>query len=105
MAAVEDPAASLETGFRGLSPWLRQRLGDLARHHDGRVPLHGRLFAQWMHFVHPRDCVYPHVAGTTYGKSLDEWEKEVGQRSVLTVEELKELTEHLNDGAEQADAE
>merc|ERR1711862_713937 len=25
----------------------------------GVVPLHGRAFSQWMHFVFPHDCPYP----------------------------------------------
>jgi hypothetical protein len=98
-AAVEDPTAALETGFRGLSPWQRQRLNDLARHHNGRVPLHGRLFAQWMHFVHPRDCTYPHLSGTTYKKSLDDWEKDLGKSSGLTMSELQNVTQQLSERA------
>lgn len=42
---------------------LEQRLQDIAEHHDGKVPLHGRLFAQWMHHVFPRTCPFPHEAG------------------------------------------
>lgn len=97
--AMEDPTASLESGFQGLSPWLRHRLDDLAQHHNGRIPLHGRLFAQWMHFLHPRDCMYPHVSGTTYKKSLDEWEKDAGQSSGLTLQELKTVTQRLSEVA------
>merc|ERR1719355_480567 len=43
---------------------LRSRLEEVAALHDGKVPLHGRLFAQWLHFVFPRDCPFPHEAGT-----------------------------------------
>lgn len=50
---------------RSLPPALLERLEDVARHHGGRVPLHGRLFAQWMHQAYPSECVYPHVTGTT----------------------------------------
>eukprot|EP00929_Paragymnodinium_shiwhaense_P034974 TRINITY_DN18972_c0_g1_i1.p1 TRINITY_DN18972_c0_g1~~TRINITY_DN18972_c0_g1_i1.p1 ORF type:complete len:598 (+),score=151.85 TRINITY_DN18972_c0_g1_i1:70-1794(+) len=101
-AAVEAPDAALESGFHGLTPWLRKRLEDLAKHHGGQIPLHGRLFAQWMHYVHPRDCVYPHVSGTTYRKSLDDWERELGQSSGLSMQQLKNMTEHLHDLAAAA---
>merc|ERR1719343_1021992 len=52
------------------SPWqippnLHDRLGEIAAKHDGLVPLHGRLFAQWLHHVYPLECPYPHEAGTT----------------------------------------
>merc|ERR1719203_1329310 len=52
-------------GNRTLPAWLLRRLDSVAAHHGGRVPLHGRLFAQWMHHAYPRECRYPHVAGST----------------------------------------
>jgi len=27
------------------------------------VPLHGRLFAQWLHYVFPHECPFPHKNG------------------------------------------
>merc|ERR1719159_111612 len=48
---------------RTLSPWLSHRLEEVAQHHGGRVPLHGRLFAQWLHYAYPRECNFPHAAG------------------------------------------
>merc|ERR1711879_261963 len=50
---------------RTLPAWLLRRLDEVATHHGGQVPLHGRLFAQWMHHAYPRECRYPHVSGTT----------------------------------------
>merc|ERR1719487_2843579 len=44
---------------RHLSKPLMQRLQDIASHHGGEIPLHGRLFAQWMHHAFPRECAYP----------------------------------------------
>jgi len=49
---------------RDIAPWLRTRLVEVATHHGGLVPLHGRLFAQWLHYAYPRECQFPHVAGT-----------------------------------------
>eukprot|EP00421_Protoceratium_reticulatum_P010516 CAMPEP_0168399354 /NCGR_PEP_ID=MMETSP0228-20121227/22044_1 /TAXON_ID=133427 /ORGANISM="Protoceratium reticulatum, Strain CCCM 535 (=CCMP 1889)" /LENGTH=435 /DNA_ID=CAMNT_0008412871 /DNA_START=61 /DNA_END=1365 /DNA_ORIENTATION=- len=43
-----------------LSAQLLERLDQVAAANGGRVPLHGRLFAQWMHHAFPRDCPYPH---------------------------------------------
>jgi diadenosine tetraphosphatase ApaH/serine/threonine PP2A family protein phosphatase len=48
---------------RTLSSWLHQRLDEVAKHHGGLVPLHGRLFAQWLHYAYPRECPFPHVSG------------------------------------------
>jgi hypothetical protein len=43
---------------------LEQQLRRIAETHSGQVPLHGRLFAQWLHYVFPRECPFPHKAGT-----------------------------------------
>jgi len=43
---------------------LSEQLEKIAVQHDGRVPLHGRLFAQWLHYAFPRECTFPHKAGT-----------------------------------------
>jgi len=50
---------------RTLSNLQVARLTEIAEVHSGVVPLHGRLFAQWMHHAYPRECRYPHVSGTT----------------------------------------
>merc|ERR1719220_2130891 len=41
---------------RNLSSALLSRLNEIADKHGGRVPLHGRLFAQWLHHAYPREC-------------------------------------------------
>lgn len=46
---------------RNLSSTLLARLDDM-KMHDGSVPLHGRLFSQWMHHAFPRECSFPQVA-------------------------------------------
>merc|ERR1719433_1973430 len=46
---------------RNLSGVLLGRLEQISELHRGAVPLHGRLFAQWMHHAYPRECPFPHV--------------------------------------------
>jgi len=58
---------------RKLSESLTEKLNQIASHHNGRVPLHGRLFAQWMHHAYPRECPYPHLSGTTNPLTQEEW--------------------------------
>jgi hypothetical protein len=58
---------------RTLSPLLRQRLDEIAKYHGGRIPLHGRLFAQWLHHSYPRECPFPHISGTTSPMTQEEW--------------------------------
>merc|ERR1740121_1857288 len=41
----------------------RTQLEEIASAHGGQVPIHGRLFAQWLHYAFPRECPFPHKAG------------------------------------------
>lgn len=43
---------------------LTEQLMRIADSHGGQVPLHGRLFAQWLHYVFPRECPFPHKSGS-----------------------------------------
>jgi len=66
-AKLESPVASPEEivsvvsllSNRSLPAQLVDMLQQAARHHGGLVPLHGRLFAQWMHQAYPRQCNHP----------------------------------------------
>jgi len=42
---------------------LVSQLEQIAEAHSGEVPIHGRLFAQWLHYVFPRECPFPHKSG------------------------------------------
>lgn len=68
---------------------LAQRLEEVATHHDGMVPLHGRLFAQWLHHAYPRECPYPHLTGKTNPMTADQWMQAKGQGVAATKEEMK----------------
>eukprot|EP00439_Symbiodinium_sp_Y106_P086997 s1324_g38.t1 len=58
---------------------------------EGQVPLHGRLFAQWMHHAFPRECPYPHAAGTTNPQTPDEWMKAMGKSTAISEEQKQEI--------------
>lgn len=53
---LDDWVSTLQ-GPRGKS--LSERLQSIAKRNDGAVPLHGRLFAQWLHFAFPTECPHP----------------------------------------------
>jgi len=76
-----------------LLPALVRKLEDVAEHHGGVVPLHGRLFAQWMHFVHPHECPYPHLASATKLLTGNEWLDETGMESWWSDSQMKEYIE------------
>jgi hypothetical protein len=45
---------------------LQRQLEQIAATHPlGLIPVHGRLFAQWLHYVFPRECPFPHKTGST----------------------------------------
>eukprot|EP00927_Polykrikos_kofoidii_P032955 TRINITY_DN2792_c0_g2_i6.p1 TRINITY_DN2792_c0_g2~~TRINITY_DN2792_c0_g2_i6.p1 ORF type:complete len:628 (-),score=78.64 TRINITY_DN2792_c0_g2_i6:457-2064(-) len=68
-----------------LTERLKSQLRLIAATHGGLVPLHGRLFAQWLHFVFPRDCPFPHKAGSVSDSSpLD-----FGNRHLATSGEME----------------
>jgi hypothetical protein len=85
------PSASVAAG-RKLSATLIQRLEELGDHHDDRIPIHGRLFAQWMHLAYPRECPFPHVSGTIQPKTAREMRAD-GQKVKALKEEMQQYIE------------
>jgi len=80
---------------RVLPSRLRERLFSVANGSGGRVPLHGRLFAQWMHHAFPRECPFPHPSdGRSSPRTPDEWMQETGHESTQASEE--EMTCHIS---------
>jgi len=74
---------------RNLSAPLLHRLGEIAEHHGGQVPLHGRMFSQWLHHAFPRECPFPHTAGSTNPMTPEEWMAS-GKSAVATKEVLEQ---------------
>eukprot|EP00929_Paragymnodinium_shiwhaense_P081285 TRINITY_DN4250_c0_g1_i1.p1 TRINITY_DN4250_c0_g1~~TRINITY_DN4250_c0_g1_i1.p1 ORF type:complete len:562 (+),score=133.71 TRINITY_DN4250_c0_g1_i1:94-1779(+) len=72
---------------RDLPPKLIERLQQVAEANGGRIPLHGRLFAQWMHHAFPRECPFPHEAGTTAPLAAQDWTRETGHSTTEASEE------------------
>jgi hypothetical protein len=78
---------------RQLSATLTKRLQDIADSNGGEVPMHGRLFAQWMHHAFPRECPFPHLTGTINPQTPDEWMRDTNQTNTLSKEEMER---HVN---------
>merc|ERR1712048_1223009 len=63
-------SSPLDDNIVKLSPGMKDQLHDIARASPGGlVPLHGRLFAQWLHYAFPRECPFPHRSGETVALS------------------------------------
>jgi len=52
---------------------LTIQLQEIAKLQGGVVPLHGRLFAQWLHYVFPRECPFPHKTGAVSAVTPEQW--------------------------------
>jgi len=87
-ATLEIMLASLDKiSDVALSPALQEKLRGIAARHNGEVPLHGRLFAQWLHFAFPHECPYPSVVESATALSASQW---LDGRSTASVEERKQ---------------
>ncbi|CAE7257061.1 HERC4 [Symbiodinium sp. CCMP2592] len=96
------PSATIRAP-RELSSSLADRLREVARGHGGAVPLHGRLFAQWLHHAYPRECPYPHV-GKINPMTADEWMQANGGQSVsATKEDMQRYVEAASSATPVAD--
>lgn len=91
-----------EEASRTLSPWLLARLDEVATHHGGQVPIHGRLFAQWMHYAYPRECPYPHVSGAISPERLEDMLSSQDEISSIMAS-LPDMQEHVETFANVTD--
>jgi len=64
---------------------LVSQLGQIADANGGEVPLHGRLFAQWLHYAFPRECPFPHKSGAVVTATPSEF----GDRYIASNEEMQ----------------
>jgi len=89
-ALIAELKSSSVAAPRTLPQTLLYRLQDIAETHGGTIPLHGRLFAQWMHHAYPLECPYPHISGTTVPLSPNEWLESTGEEASATDEQMQE---------------
>jgi len=75
---------------RQLESYLRA-MGDT---YNGSVPVYGRLFSQWLHYVFPRECAFPHrsnqavaVTAGAFGSDARLNTSELERRAVMTANE------------------
>merc|ERR1719161_3357090 len=64
-ATASQIISALESGtyMANVSALNRERLAEIARTNNEQIPIYGRLFARWLHFVYPQECPYPHAPG------------------------------------------
>merc|ERR1719311_222198 len=54
---------------------LAEKLHNIAERHGGEVPLHGRLFAQWLHFAFPHECPFPSIVESSDMLAKSQWNR------------------------------
>uniref|UniRef100_A0A7S2Q360 Uncharacterized protein n=1 Tax=Zooxanthella nutricula TaxID=1333877 RepID=A0A7S2Q360_9DINO len=59
---------------RRIPPSLTERLRSMATQRSGKVPLHGRMFAEWLHVAFPHECPFPHAAESAAVHTPDYWQ-------------------------------
>jgi len=87
LSIVNNMTSGMDDEKPDVSPFLRMQLSQIAHVHGGKVPIHGRLFAQWLHYLFPRDCPFPHKSGVASDKYLNEY----GSDSMASKEELSKV--------------
>eukprot|EP00928_Gymnodinium_smaydae_P025507 TRINITY_DN2028_c0_g1_i8.p1 TRINITY_DN2028_c0_g1~~TRINITY_DN2028_c0_g1_i8.p1 ORF type:complete len:569 (+),score=113.78 TRINITY_DN2028_c0_g1_i8:99-1805(+) len=98
---------SLSLSKRRLEPKLLQRLQAIADNNGGRVILHSRLFAQWIHYVFPRECPYPQVWKDARPMDRSDYEKATGRKTSTPLKEMRafvEASQHRLSQAPSAEA-
>merc|ERR1719198_1029678 len=80
---------------------LLEQLHQIANKHQGKIPLHGRLFRQWMHYAFPQECPYAHRAGSVQSKSPIEF----GDEYLVKATEVKKHTKAIKKQATDASVE
>merc|ERR1740130_1704044 len=88
---------NLSTPNAGRSTSLLSDLSEVAAINEGEVPLQSRLFAQWLHFVFPRTCPYPHASGTLKPETPAEHGERAGEEAVVVSDE--DLAKHFRSRA------
>eukprot|EP00746_Dinoflagellata_sp_MGD_P158515 gnl/MRDRNA2_/MRDRNA2_86492_c0_seq17.p1 gnl/MRDRNA2_/MRDRNA2_86492_c0~~gnl/MRDRNA2_/MRDRNA2_86492_c0_seq17.p1 ORF type:complete len:552 (+),score=112.98 gnl/MRDRNA2_/MRDRNA2_86492_c0_seq17:118-1773(+) len=95
-ATVSEVIKALESGVyapTSISDLQRERLDEIALVHNGKIPIYGRLFARWLHFVYPHECPYPHAEGVVKPMTQREWKELVGVKAESATDD--EIAQHL----------
>jgi len=81
LALAGNLSSSTVEAPRILPDVLQHKMRDVADHHGGMVPLHGRLFAQWLHFSFPNECPYPALQASSSREELFQQDRSIPSAS------------------------
>jgi len=86
--------SSMETSMGNLTGTLMAQLNEVAEFHKGKIPLHGRLLAQWLHYAFPRECPFPHKRGDLEPMGAAAW-MDAGNNLPASSEEVAAIREQI----------
>jgi len=90
-AFVMTMASATVSAPHQISDTQLHRLQEMAYQHNGDIPIAGRLFAQWMHHEYPRECPFPHEAGTTQPQGLTARQRSMPGSLLASLQEMKRI--------------
>jgi len=96
---VEGLESSTVEAPRRLPDRLQSQLELVAMRLGGKVPLHSRSLAQWLHVAYPRECPYPHTAASSSTKSTSELKASYAT-SKMNTEQREKYIESMQKGDE-----
>jgi len=79
---------------RKLPVALAEKLSVVSSQSGGKVPLHGRLFAQWLHHAFPQQCPYPEVLGQAESEAQMR-QRFLGAQPTVSEEERRQFSADL----------
>eukprot|EP00928_Gymnodinium_smaydae_P094042 TRINITY_DN7848_c0_g1_i1.p1 TRINITY_DN7848_c0_g1~~TRINITY_DN7848_c0_g1_i1.p1 ORF type:complete len:573 (+),score=97.32 TRINITY_DN7848_c0_g1_i1:68-1786(+) len=94
-ALVQSFSSMYAPASSALQPKLVQRLRSIADANNGRVILHSRAFALWLHQVFPRECPYPHVWNGSRPMDRLSFAKVTGLSVEAGLQEMRAVAEKL----------
>jgi len=88
------------SNVRALPQSLTEKLQAIAARNGGEVPLHGRLFSQWLHFAFPHECPFPAILERADALATSQWQgasfsasSEEKERHLLSADISSQTTE------------
>lgn len=105
VAIASKIASSTLEAYGSLPEDLVKRLEQVAARNGGSVALHGRLFAQWLHFAFPHECPYPHTSASTNPLTAAEWMEKTSKQTTLDANALQQYVDSSSDAKENKEEE
>jgi len=73
LGLVKNMSSNSVEAPRDLPQMLVNNLNIIADRNGGDVPIHGRLFAQWLHYAFPNECPFPEMMENTNVLTPTHW--------------------------------